>query len=204
MTCSTALRSGIIFVLVSLGVSNSPCCAGQEPRIAGIGPAVSVSIGYVYLNSEVPSAGRISQNGVASGVTTDFTRRIGIKLEASYTRTSGAFGLDHRSDVLAYLGGPVLYPVRRKRFSIYAQALIGAARITGVVPESNGSYFSGKTNELAWSLGPGVDTRLSRTTVLRIGAEYLRSSYFAPNRAVQGQGNVRVIISLAYTLGKVR
>jgi opacity protein-like surface antigen len=204
MNCSTALRSGILFVLASLIVSKNSSCAAQEPRIAGIAPSVSVSIGYVYLNSEVPSAGRISQNGIASGIETDFTRGIGIKLDASYTRTYGAFGLDHHSDVLAYLGGPVVYPVRHRRFAIYAQALIGAARITGVIPESNGSYLFGETNKLAWSLGPGVDTRLSRSTVLRVAADYLHSSYFAPNAAVQGQGNFRVIISLAYTLGKSR
>jgi len=204
MTFTAMLRSGILFVLASHIASNSPSCDAQEPRFAGIGPAVSVSIGYAYLNSEVPSAGRISQNGIASGVETDFTRRIGIKLDASYTRTYGAFGLDHHSDVLAYLGGPVVYPVRHKRFAIYAQALIGAARITGVIPENNGTYLSGRTNQLAWSLGPGVDTRLSRSTVLRVGADYLHSSYFAPNATIQGQGNFRAIISLVYTLGKVR
>jgi hypothetical protein len=204
MTSSTLLRCGILFALASHIVSNSPSCAAQEPRFAGIGPAVSVSIGYAYLNSEVPSAGRISQNGVASGVTTEFTRRIGIKVETSYTRAYGAFGLDHHGDVLAYLGGPVFYPVRRRRFSIYTHALIGAARITGVIPETNGSFLLGETNRLAWSVGPGVDTRLSRSTVLRVGADYLHSSYFAPNRSIQGQGNTRVIISLVYTLGKSR
>jgi opacity protein-like surface antigen len=194
----------MLFVLGWHVMANSPSCAGQEPRIAGVGPTVSISVGYAYLNNEIPSAGRISQNGIASGVETDFTRRIGIKLDASYTRAYGAFGLDHHSDVLAYLGGPVVYPVRHKRFAIYAQALIGAARITGVISESNGTYLSGKTNQLAWSLGPGVDTRLSRSTVLRVGADYLHSSYFAPNATIQGQGNFRVIISLVYTLGKYR
>ena len=194
----------LLVVAASCLLFNGLACSGQEPRIAGVGPTVSISVGYAYLNNEIPSAGRISQNGIASGVETDFTRRIGIKLDASYTRTYGAFGLDHHSDVLAYLGGPVVYPVRHKQFAIYAQALIGAARITGVIPESNGTYLSGKTNQLAWSLGPGVDTRLSRSTVLRVGADYLHSSYFAPNRAIQKQGNIRVIISLAYTLGKVR
>jgi opacity protein-like surface antigen len=198
------LRSGILFVLVSHSVSNSPSCAAQEPRIAGIAPAVSVSVGYVYLNSEVPSAGRINQNGVASGVTTDFTRRIGIKAEASYTRTYGAFGLDHHNDVLAYLGGPVVYPIRRRRFSIYAQALVGAARITGVIPESNDTFLFAETNRLAWSLGSGVETRLSRSTFLRIGGDYLHSSYFGPNKTIQGQGNIRVIISLVYTLETFR
>jgi opacity protein-like surface antigen len=204
MSSSTMLRLGIMFVLAAQSVSHSPPCVGQEPRIAGIAPAVSVSIGYAYLHSEVPSAGRINENGIASGVTTEFTRRIGIKAEVSYTRTHGAFGVDHDSDVLAYLGGPVVYPVRNRRFSIYAQALIGAARITGVIPVSNGNYLSAETNKLAWSLGPGIDMRLSRSTVLRVGADYLHSSYFAPSKAIQGQGNIRVIISLAYTLGKVR
>jgi len=204
MTSSGRLRFGILAILSSLALFDSPVCSGQEPRIAGTAPAVSVSIGYAYLNGEVPSAGRISQNGVASGVTTEFTPRFGIKMEASYTRTDGAFGLDHHSDLLAYLGGPVVYPVRHKRFSIYAQALIGAARITGVIPETNGNFLLAETNKLAWSLGPGVDAKLSRSTVLRIGADYLHSSYFAPNKAIHGQGNTRVIISLVYTLGKFR
>jgi opacity protein-like surface antigen len=204
MTFSAMLRSGILFVLASHIASNSPSCDAQEPRFPAVGPTVSVTIGYAYLNSEIPSAGRISQNGVASGVEADFTRRIGIKLDASYTRTYGAFGLNHHSDVLAYLGGPVVYPIRRKRFAIYAQALVGAARITGVIPESNGTFLFAETNRLAWSLGPGVDTRLSRSTVLRVAADYLHSSYFAPNATIQGQGNFRVIISLVYTLGKSR
>jgi hypothetical protein len=204
MTFSGRLLFGILAILASDVLLSNPRCAGQEPRYAGIGPAVSVSIGYAYLNNEIPSAGRISQNGVASGVATDFTRRIGIKAEASYTRTYGAFGLGHHSDVLAYLGGPVFYPVRRRRFAIYAQALIGGARITGVIPKSNGTFLLGRTNQLAWSFGPGVDTRLSRSTVLRVGADYLHSRYFAPNQAIQGQGNTRIIIGLVYTLGKSR
>jgi hypothetical protein len=195
---------GVLAILASFALLSNSRCVGQEPRFPAVGPTVSISVGYAYLNSEIPSAGRISQNGIASGVETDFTRRIGIKLDASYTRTYGAFGLGHHSDALAYLGGPVVYPIRRKRFAIYAQALIGAARITGVIPESNGAYLFGETNMLAWSLGPGVDTRLSRSTVLRIGADYLHSSYFAPNATIQGQGNIRVIISLVHTLGQSR
>jgi opacity protein-like surface antigen len=204
MASSCRLRFGIFAILASHILFINPGCAGQEPRVAAIGPVVSISFGYVYLNSEIPSTARISESGVASGITTDFTRRIGIKAEVSYTRTYGAFGLDHHSDVLAYLGGPVVYPIRRKRFSIYAQALIGAARITGVIPESDGNFLFAKTNRLAWSLGPGVEMTLTRSTILRIGADYLHSTYFAPNRAIQGQGNIRVIISFAYTLGKVR
>jgi hypothetical protein len=103
MTSSGRLKFGILAIFASQILFANPSCSGQEPRIAGIGPTVSISIGYAYLNNEVPSAGRISQNGVSFGVTTEFTRRIGIKAEASYTRAYGAFGVDHHSDVLAYL-----------------------------------------------------------------------------------------------------
>jgi hypothetical protein len=203
MTTSGRLSFGILAILASNTLLCNPRCFGQEPRFPAVGPAVSFSIGYAYLNSEIPSVGRISENGIASGATIEL-HRFGIKTEVSYTRTYGAFGLDHHSDVLGYLGGPVFYPIRRRRFAIYTQALFGGARITGVIPETNGSFLLGETNRLAWSVGPGVDTRLSRSTVLRVGADYLHSSYFARNRSIQGQGNTRIIISLVYTLGKSR
>src|SRR5207302_2068912 len=107
----------------------------KETRVAAKGPVVRVSIGYAYLNSEIPSVGRISENGVATGIAVDFTDRFGIKVESSYTRTYGAFGLPHHSDVLALMAGPVIYPVRRPRFAMYAEGLVGGTRIVGVVPE---------------------------------------------------------------------
>jgi opacity protein-like surface antigen len=179
-------------------------CAAQEPRIAGIGPTVSVSVGYAYLNSGIPSDGRISENGVAAGISTEFTRRFGIKAEISYTRAYGAFDIPHHSDVLALLAGPVIYPVRRQRFAIYGQGLVGAARIAGVIPEGNGSYLLVEVKSSAWSVGAGVDTQLSRSTVLRTGVDYLRASYLTPTRLIRGQGNTRALISLVYTFGKVR
>ena len=202
MIRSGSLRFGILAILACHGPLPNSECRGQEPRIAGIGPTVSVSIGYAYLNSAVPSAGRISQNGVISGVTVDLTRRVGMRGEVSYTRTFGAFGVDHHSDALAYLAGPAFYPLRRRRFEIYAQSLIGAARITGVIPEDNGTFLLGRVNRLAWSVGGGEETKLSRSVVLRLGADYLHGSYFSPDRVLHGQGNIRVVTSLVYTFGK--
>ncbi len=202
--CMTSLR-GLGFGIFSLFAAHfllCDACSGQEPRFAGAGPAVNVSIGYIHLDSEVPSAGMISQNGIASGVTMKFTYWLSIKLEVSYTRTYDAFDLHRHSDMLAYLGGPIVYPLHRKRFSIYAQALIGAARITGVIPESATRYLSGQTNKLAWSVGPGVEAKLSRATVFRLGADYLHAAYFNPGKSMRGQQNIRFIASLAYTLGK--
>ena len=204
MTGITLPTFGVIMILLSEILFASGQCVAQEPRVAAKGPAVSVSIGYAYLNSEIPSAGRISENGVATGIAADFTNRFGIKVDSSYTRTYGAFGLPHHSDVLAVMAGPVIYPVRRPRFAMYAEGLVGGTRIEGVVPENNGSFLLVEVKSSAWAVGAGVETPLTRSTVLRTGVDYLRSRYLTPARLVSGQGNTRVTVSLVYTFGKVR
>jgi opacity protein-like surface antigen len=204
MTGITLPTFGVIVILLSEILFASRLCLAQEPRVAAKGPIVSVSIGYAYLNSEIPSVGRISENGVATGIAADFTDRFGIKLESSYTRTYGAFGLPHHSDVLAVMAGPVIYPVRRPRFAMYAEGLVGGTRIEGVVPENNGSFLLVEVKSSAWAVGAGVETPLTRSTVLRTGVDYLRARYLTPERLVSGQGNTRVTVSLVYTFGKVR
>jgi len=204
MTGITLPTFGIIVILLSEILFASSPCVAQEPRVAAKGPVVSVSIGYAYLNSEIPSVGRISENGVATGIAADFTDRFGIKVESSYTRTYGAFGLPHHSDVLAVMAGPVIYPVRRPRFAMYAEGLVGGTRIEGVVPENNGSFLLVEVKSSAWAVGGGIETPLTRSTVLRTGVDYLRASYLTPARLVSGQGNARVTVSLVYTFGKVR
>jgi len=204
MTGITLPTFGIVVILLSeILFASSPCIA-QGPRVAATGPVVSVSIGYAYLNSEIPSVGRISENGVATGISADFTDRFGIKVESSYTRTYGAFGLPRHSDVLALMAGPVIYPVRRPRFAMYAEGLVGGTRIEGVVPENNGSYLLVEVKSFAWAVGAGVETPLTRSTVFRTGVDYLRASYLTPARFLSGQGNVRATVSLVYTFGKVR
>ncbi len=204
MTAISLPTLGIIVVLLSQILFVSSPCVAQEPRVAAKGPVVSVSIGYAYLNSEIPSVGRISENGVSTGIAADFTDRFGIKVESSYTRTYCAFGRPHHSDVLALMAGPVIYPVRRPRFAMYAEGLVGGTRIVGVVPENNGSYLLVEVKSSAWAVGAGVETPLTRSTVFRTGVDYLRASYLTPARLVSGQGNARVTVSLVYTFGKVR
>lgn len=204
MTHSGKLRFAILALVASHLLFGNPICSAQEPRIAAAGPVVSVSLGYAYLNTEVPTASRFTENGVASSVAAQLTRRIGIKLEASYTRTYGLFGLDHHSDMLSYLGGPVFYPFRGKRFAVYTQALTGSARITGVIPQTKPNFLFAETNKLAWAIGPGLDTKLSSSTIFRVGVDYLHGSYFTPAQVIQSQANFRTIISLVHTFGGSR
>jgi len=57
MTAISLPTLGIIVVLLSQILFVSSPCVAQEPRVAAKGPVVSVSIGYAYLNSEIPSVG---------------------------------------------------------------------------------------------------------------------------------------------------
>jgi len=57
-----------------------------------------------------------------------------------------------------------------------AQALIGAARIMGIIPETNGAYLLPKQTGLV--------------------------SYFNPDRVLHGEENIRFVTSFVYTFGK--
>jgi hypothetical protein len=41
----------------------------------------------------------------------------------------------------------------------------------------------------------------SRKFALRVGADYLHTSYFDPTLSVAGQGNIRAVMSFTYYLG---
>jgi opacity protein-like surface antigen len=198
-----SLRKVRLTASVMLSVLAGSQCFAQEPRIAGVGPTMSVSVGYVYLSAEVPNANRISERGVATSFTIDFTRFLGVKAEASYTRSYGAFGLPHHNDALAYLAGPIVYPVRCKRFAAYGDTLFGAVRVVGMVAHpTEFGITGGMVNHFAWSLGGGVETALSPSIAARTGADYLHASFFVPNGNIRPQGNLRAMTSLVYTFGK--
>ena len=179
-------------------------CAAQEPLPAAVGPTISVSLGYAHLNTKVSGVGSFGENGAIAGINADFNPRFGIKAEVGYTRTYGAFGIPRHSDVMTFLAGPVIYPVRYRKFSIYGQGLIGAARIEGVVPETGNSYLLSEAVNFAWCLGAGVEASLSKSIAIRVGADYLRLRNVTPQLVLQGQGDARATASLVYTFGGKR
>jgi hypothetical protein len=180
-------------------------CAGQAPQFAGIGPTVNAGLGYTYLNANAAPDGRISEQGLATSLTVDFPNRIAAKFEATYTKNSGALGLRSHNSALAYMAGPVFYAVRRQRFAIYGDTLFGAARIAGAVPpRAPFAASSGWVNDFAWSIGGGFETRLSRSTSVRTGVDYLRAKFLEADGSVAGRGNVRITVSFIHVFGGSR
>ena len=170
--------------------------------IAGVAPVIEWGVGYTYMKSDVPSQGNMPMPGVLVSGSADLNAHFGAKLELGYSRSFDAFQTGRRADILTYMVGPVFYPVRRPKFSIHAQVLVGGARETGVNFESDGTLVRGFVNHFAWAGSAGFQYRISPVLSLRPEVEYLRTSYFNSNVAIQGQPNLRTSLSLMYTFGR--
>jgi hypothetical protein len=187
-------------LLVMLGLASQG--RAQAPAIAGIAPVVEWSIGSTYMQSNVPSQGKMAMTGILVSGNADLNAHFAAKLEVGYSRSFDAFQTGRSADLLTYMAGPVFYPVRRSRFSIHAQVLLGGARETGVNFESDGTLVRGFVNHPAWAGGAGFQYRISPALSLQPEVEYLRTSFFNSNVAVQGQPNLRTSLNLVYTFGR--
>ena len=154
------------------------------------------------MQADVPSQGNLAMTGVLVSGSADLNAHFGAKLEVGYSRSFDAFQTGRSADLLTYMGGPVFYPVRRSKFSIHAQVLLGGARETGVNFESDGTLVRGFVNHPAWAGGAGFQFRISPALSLRPEVEYLRTSFFNSNVAIQGQPNLRTSLNLVYTFGR--
>ena len=125
-------------------------------------------------------------------------------MEVGYSRSFDAFQTGRRADLLTYMAGPVFYPIRRSKFDIHAQVLVGGARETGVNFENDGTLIRGFVNHFAWAGGVGFQYRISDAFSLRPEVEYVETSFFNSSGAIQGQTNLRTSIGLIYTFGRRR
>jgi len=187
-------------LLAVLGLTSQ--AHAQGPAVAGVAPVIENGVGYSYVQSDVPSEGDLTMKGIVVSASGDLTARFGVKLELGYSRSPDAFQTGRVADLLTYMAGPVFYPIRRGKFDFHAQVLFGGARETGVNFESDGTLVRGYVNHPAWAGGVGFQYRISEALSVRPEVEYLRSSYFNSNVAVQGQTNLRPSISLVYTYGR--
>jgi opacity protein-like surface antigen len=187
-------------LLVTLGLASQ--ARAQGPLIAGVAPVLDGGIGYSYVQSNIPSQGNLAMKGILLSASGDLNARFGVKVEIGYSRSSDAFQTGRVADTLTYMAGPVFYPIRRSRFDIHAQVLVGGARVTGVTFENDGTLVRGYVNHFGWTGGAGFQVRISSAMALRPEVEYVRTSFFNSNVAFQGQTNLRTTLNLIYTFGR--
>lgn len=194
------MRTTLKLLLLVLLVT--PVAYAQGPIVAGIAPVMEGGFGYSYVDAKVPSQGTLGMNGVQGIFNADFNRHWGVKLDVGYSRVFDAFHSGHTADMLTYMGGPVLYPLRGRSYNVYAHILAGGARQTGVNYTSDGLVALGYVNKFAWAGGGGFQRRISTSWNVRVGVDYMRTAFFNQNLAVQGQSNLRGSVSLIYTFGE--
>jgi opacity protein-like surface antigen len=189
-------------LLGALGLASQ--VRAQGPVISGLAPVVEGGVGYSYMQAAVPSQGNMTMSGVLVSASGDINSHFGVKLQSEYSRTYDAFQTGRKADILTYMGGPVFYAIRRPKFDVHLQVLLGGARETGVNFKSDGTLVRGYVNHLAWAGAVGFQYRVTETLSLRPEVEYLRTSFFNSNVAVQGQTNLQTSLGLIYTFGRRR
>ncbi len=194
----------IVKMLLLVILAMAPVARAQGPVVAGMAPVFEAGVGYSYVDAGIPSESKLGMNGVNLIGTADFSRHFGINLDLGYARNFDAFNSGHSADLLTYMAGPVFYPVRKRNMNVYAHLLLGAARETGVNFENNGQIVLGYANRFAWAGGGGFQYRWTPSLAVRVGVDYLRTSFFNSNVVLQGQTNLRPSISLIYTFGEGR
>jgi opacity protein-like surface antigen len=192
----------VCVLLLLLTMASVARAQGPGPVFAGGAPVLEGGIGYSYMGTDIPSNGSsLGMNGLLLTGNADFGWHLGVKVEAGYNRAFDAFGTGHSADMLTYMGGPVFYPIRNHKYNLFAQALAGAARETGVNVDNSGALVMGYTNRFAWSAGLGGQYRVTPALSLRIAAEYLRTTFYNTDLMLKGQSNIRSSLSVVYTFG---
>ena len=182
--------------------TSGPVKASSRPVAAATGRLIEVSLGYEYVNLDMPSSGRVNLSGVNSTMTADILPRIGVTADFGYARAANLLDTGHHVDVLSYLAGPVFYPVRAGRLTTFIHGLIGGARVTGVVPTSDSTDLLGYANRVSWAMGGGVRYQVTPNVAFQISSDYLRTGYVNSNAAIRGQNNVRTVCGVVYSFWK--
>lgn len=192
----------LLLILIALGFATQ--VRAQGPVVTGIAPVLEGSIGYSYTTTNVPSLGTLAMQGIVLSGSKDLNGHFGVKAEVGYSRSFDAFQTGRTANLLTYMAGPVLYPVRTSKFGIHVQVLVGGARETGVNFENDGTLIQGWVNHLAVAGGVGFQYRVTSAVSLRPEVEYLRTSFFDPNVAIQAQTSLQSSLSVVYTFDAVK
>ncbi len=140
-------------------------------------------------------------NGIDSGFTIDFTRRFGLEGDFGYVRHYNVFTSTHSADLLTYMGGGIFYLHRSKKFNVYARGLFGGSRETGVNYAASGSLLKGYVGRPAYAAGGGVEYKLDQHIAIRMGAEFMHTTFFNTVGEFVGQNDLRGIATVVYTFG---
>jgi hypothetical protein len=170
------------------------------PSPAVIGPAYDVSVGYSRLAMSMPSAGRANFNGLDFAGNLGLSPRWGATLDSSYLYTPDVLDTHHQGYMLSLHTGPVLYPIEHGNTRVFVRALAGMGLVDGAVPITDSRNFHGWLVRPSYVFGAGVEHFVSGQLGVRINGDYLRTSFYDSDGAVEPQNNLRLTVSFVFRL----
>ena len=171
------------------------------PPAAVHGPVFEASAGYTYLVLDTPSRQRVGLSGVDANAFVDFNARWGIMLDSSYARTGNVLGTGHSGNVLSCLIGPVFYPAQLGNTRIFVHTLAGVSLVNSAVPVNGTYYLGGTVTRFSYALGGGVERTVSGPLAIRVGADYLRTTFANTTAAMTFQNNLRFATGIVFRFG---
>ncbi|MGD0413885.1 MAG: hypothetical protein ABSA80_00890 [Terriglobales bacterium] len=195
----------IISVAVSIFFLVAPLLAqryaGGAPAAAAAGPVFEASAGYTYLVLDTPSRQRVGLSGVDANSFVDFNSRWGLVADSNYARSGNVLGTGHAGNVLSCLAGPVFYPVEYRNTRIFVHTLAGVSLVNSAVPVKGTYYLGGTIIRFSYAMGGGFEHTLAGRFAVRVGADYLRTTFANPTAAMQFQNNIRLVTGIVFRFG---
>ncbi len=174
----------------------------SAPPVAASGPVFEASAGYTYLDMETPSRQRVGLSGVDATGFVDFNPRLGMVVDANYARAGNVLGTPHSGNVLSCLTGPVFYPVEYGNTRIFVHTLAGISMVNSAVPVMGTYYLGGTITRFSYAVGGGVEHTITGPLALRVGGDYLRTTFANASAAMAFQNNLRFVTGIVYRFGK--
>ena len=172
------------------------------PPTAAHGPVFEASAGYTYLVLDTPSRQRVGLSGVDASAFVDFNAHWEIMADSSYARTSNVLGTGHSGNVLSCLIGPVFYPVEYGNTRIFVHTLAGVSLVNSAVPVNGTYYLGGTVTRFSYAFGGGIERTVSGPLAIRVGADYLRTTFANSTAAMTFQNNLRFATGIVFRFGK--
>ena len=173
----------------------------SAPPAAATSPVFEASVAYTYLALDTPSRQRVGLSGVDANGFVDFNPRWGMMVDSSYSRAGNVLGTGHSGNVLSFLIGPQFYPVDFGNTRIFVHTLAGVSLVNSAVPVKGTYYLGGTVTRFSYALGGGVEHTVAGPLAIRVGADYLRTTFADSTAAMQFQNNVRFITGIVFRFG---
>jgi opacity protein-like surface antigen len=92
----------------------------------------------------------------------------------------------------------VFYPVEYGNGRIFVHALAGVSLVNSAVPVMGTYYLGGAVTRFSYAVGGGVERPVAGPLAIRVGGDYLRTTFADSTAAMKFQNNLRIVTSIVF------